>query len=113
MKNDGNNAGGTRRSAQAPCQDGRPANGHDQGAQGQDPALRGSRSRRIIGAAGRSRDWLLEKMLWLSGGGVREVGRLRRSDVDPKEGTVLLVSVKQRRRERRPTRVYVSLSLVA
>jgi integrase/recombinase XerD len=70
-------------------------------------------ARAIIDAAARTRDRLLVQALWESGGRVSEVTRLRRCDVDPAEGALVLENLKQRRRERRRKLVYVSRGLVA
>lgn len=70
-------------------------------------------ARRIIDAATRTRDRLMVETLWQSGGRVGEVCSLRCSDLDPAEGALVLENLKQRRRELRRKRVYVSPSLVA
>src|SRR4051812_42863076 len=69
-------------------------------------------ARAVIDAATRTRDRLLVECLWQSGGRVSEVTRLRRCDIDPGEGALVLENLKQRRRELRRKRVYVSSSLV-
>jgi integrase/recombinase XerD len=66
----------------------------------------------IRDAVSRTRDRLLVQTLWESGGRVSEVCRLRRSDVDPAEGALVLENLKQRRRELRRKRVYISRDLV-
>lgn len=66
----------------------------------------------IRDAATRTRDRLLVQTLWESGGRVSEVTRLRRADVDAAEGALVLENLKQRRRELRRKRVYVSRDLV-
>jgi integrase len=70
-------------------------------------------ARAIVAAAATTRDRLLAETLWQSGGRVSEVARLRRCDVDPAEGALRLVNLKQRRRDRAAKLVYVSGGLVA
>jgi integrase len=70
-------------------------------------------ARAVVDAAETTQRRLLLECLWQSGGRVSEVLRLRRCDVDPAEGALVLENLKQRRRERRRKRVYVSSGLVA
>jgi integrase len=70
-------------------------------------------ARAIVDAATTTRGRLLAETLWQSGGRVSEVARLRRCDVDPAEGALRLVNLKQRRRDRAAKLVYVSGGLVA
>ena len=70
-------------------------------------------ARAVVDAARTTRDRLLLECLWQSGGRVSEVLRLRRCDVDPAEGALVLANLKQRRRTVPVKRVYVSTGLVA
>jgi integrase len=70
-------------------------------------------ARAVIAAAGSTRDRLLFECLWQTGGRVSEVARLRRCDVEPAEGALRLVSLKQKRRALAAKLVYVSSGLVA
>jgi integrase len=70
-------------------------------------------ARAVVDAAETTQHRLLLECLWQSGGRVSEVLRLRRCDVDQAEGALVLVNLKQRRRELRRKLVYVSSSLVA
>jgi integrase/recombinase XerD len=70
-------------------------------------------ARAIITAAATTRDRLLLETLWQTGGRVTEVLRLRRCDVDEREGALRLVNLKQRRWALRQKLTYVSPGLVA
>jgi integrase/recombinase XerD len=70
-------------------------------------------ARRVIDAAETTRDRLLLETLWQTGGRVSEVARLRRGDVDPAEGALRLVNLKQKRRALAAKLVYVGSGLVA
>jgi integrase len=69
-------------------------------------------ARAVIAAAGSTRDRLLFECLWQTGGRVTEVLRLRRGDVDAREGALRLANLKQRRRALREKLVYVSPELL-
>jgi integrase/recombinase XerD len=69
-------------------------------------------ARAVIAAARATRDRLLFECLWQTGGRVTEVLRLRRGDVDAREGALRLVNLKQRRRALRQKLVYVSPELL-
>jgi hypothetical protein len=70
-------------------------------------------ARAVVDAAETTQHRLLLECLWQTGGRVSEVLRLRRCDVDPTEGAVQLVNLKQRRRDKARKLVYVSSGLVA
>jgi integrase/recombinase XerD len=70
-------------------------------------------ARRVIDAAETTRDRLLLETLWQTGGRVSEVARLRRCDVEPAEGALRLVNLKQKRRALAAKLVYVGSGLVA
>jgi integrase len=69
-------------------------------------------ARAIINAAETTRDRLLLECLWQTGGRVSEVLRLRPCDVNRREGALVLINLKQRRRALRQKLVYVSPELV-
>jgi integrase len=69
-------------------------------------------ARAVIAAAQSTRDRLLFECLWQTGGRVTEVLRLRRGDVDAREGALRLANLKQRRRALREKLVYVSPELL-
>ena len=69
-------------------------------------------ARAVIAAAGSTRDRLLFECLWQTGGRVTEVLRLRRGDVDAREGALRLTNLKQRRRALREKLVYVAPELL-
>lgn len=85
----------------------------DAGRGGMPAYVTAEQARAVIAAARTTRDRLLLECLWQSGGRVTEVARLRRADVDAREGALVLTNLKQRRRALQRKRVYVSPELVA
>src|SRR5262249_20666086 len=69
-------------------------------------------ARAAVAAAGSTPDRVLLECLWQTGGRVSEVLRLRRGDVDAREGALRLTNLKQRRRALREKLVYVSPELL-
>jgi integrase len=71
-----------------------------------------AQARAVIAAAQSTRDRLLFACLWQTGGRVTEGLRLRRGDVDAREGALRLTNPEQRRRALREKLVYVSAELL-
>jgi integrase len=69
-------------------------------------------ARAMINAAETTTHRLLLEALWQTGGRVREVLRLRPSDLVEAEGAIALTNLKQRRREQRRKLVYVNPDLL-
>lgn len=83
------------------------------GADGLPAYVTAEQARAVIDAAETTQHRLLLECLWQSGGRVSEILRLRRCDIDPTEGALQLVNLKQRRRDKARKLVYVSTSLIA